>query len=141
MHTVYFDFKIWVSPEEVFKAVTEPVQLENWWTKTCSGKPAKGEEYNFFFEDPYDWYGEISVLDPFKTVHYLVTKADVDWEGTLFGFNLKAIENGTRVSFFHRNWRAVNDNYKESGFIWAMSLNRLKNYLEKGEIIPFEERC
>lgn len=69
-----------------------------------------------------------------------LTKSDADWNGTIFGFELEKIEQGTYVRFSHRNWSNENDHFKFSSFCWAMLLNGLKNYLEKGIVVPFEER-
>ena len=140
MNAIYHDFTISVRPEEVFKALTEPRQLEAWWPQTCSGKPGLGAEYNFFFDEFSDWYAKISFFELNKSVHYKMTEASADWEHTTFGFDLKKMENGTHISFTHRNWPAVNDEFKEMSFNWAMLLSGLKSFLDKGEIIPYEDR-
>ena len=69
-----------------------------------------------------------------------MTKSDPNWEPTSFGFDLKEIEDGVLVKFWHKDWPECNDHYKHSSFCWALLLKGLKDYLEKGVIIPFEER-
>ena len=69
-----------------------------------------------------------------------MTDSDEDWNGTVFGFTLEEIEQGIYVRFSHTNWPKENDHHKFSSFCWAILLNGLKNYIEKGVIIPFEER-
>lgn len=140
MNAIYHNFIINASREKVFSAVSEPELFKNWWPKKCSGKPEVGREYNFVFEEPYDWYARVEVLEPDKTIHFKMTKSDPDWDPTTFGFDLREVPNGTYVSFFHKDWPHVNDHMKFSSFCWAMLLNGLKNYLEKGQIIPFSER-
>jgi len=69
-----------------------------------------------------------------------MTKSDIDWNPTSFGFDMEEQENGTYLNFCHVDWAEVNFEFKNSSFCWAMLLNGLKNYLEKGIIIPFQER-
>ncbi|UWX56336.1 hypothetical protein NYZ99_09110 [Maribacter litopenaei] len=69
-----------------------------------------------------------------------MTKSDPDWDATSFGFDL--VENGEniKVQFWHVGWRECNAHFRRSSFCWAILLNGLKNYVEKGIIIPFEKR-
>ena len=50
-HSIYFNFIINSDKESVYKTVSEPEHLENWWPLKCSGIPKEGEEYNFNFTD------------------------------------------------------------------------------------------
>lgn len=67
-------------------------------------------------------------------------KPDLDWNPTTFGFDLKSTGNSTLVEFSHVNWQNNNHEFRNSSFCWALLLNGLKNYLEKGIVVPFEER-
>ncbi|MGC1205282.1 MAG: hypothetical protein WA839_10405 [Flavobacteriaceae bacterium] len=69
-----------------------------------------------------------------------MTKSDTDWNPTTFGFDLEETDSGTMLKFSRVNWQEANDHFKHSPFCWALLLNSLKNYLEKGIIIPFKER-
>jgi len=69
-----------------------------------------------------------------------MTKSDQDWDPTSFGFDLEDIENGVLVKFWHKGWPECNHHFRRSSFCWAMLLNGLKNYVEKGIIKPFKER-
>lgn len=128
------------SVKKVFNAVTLPEHLVNWWPLKCSGKPEMGEEYNFNFTDEYDWYGVVAQVENNRSFHIKMTKSDADWDQTTFGFDFENLGDKTRIRFSHINWPEVNDHFKYSSFCWALLLNGLKNYVEKGEIIPFEER-
>ena len=137
---IYHNLLIKASIIEVFDAVSIPEHLNNWWTLKSSGKPEMGATYNLNFTDEYDWYSQVSVCKPVDSFHLKMTKSDKDWDPTTFGFDLEEKDNGTYLKFFHVNWPENNDHLKHSSFCWAMLLNGLKNYLEKGIIIPFEER-
>jgi len=126
--------------EKVFQAVSTPKQLINWWPLKCKGTPEIGGEYNFYFAPEYDWIGEVSKLDPNNNFYIKMTKSDADWNETTFGFDLKKDNNHTQLSISHLGWTKCNSEYKSSSFCWAMLLKGLKDYLEKGIIITFEER-
>ncbi len=139
-YSIYHNFFIKATPKEVFEAISTPKHLDNWWTLKSSGIAKLGEIYNLNFTDQYDWYCQVSLCNPYEAIHFKMTKSDKDWDPTTFGFDLEEIEGGTYVRFSHVDWPNANDHYKFSAFCWAMLLNGLKNYLEKGVVIPFEER-
>lgn len=137
---IYHDLVIKASLQKVFDAVSNPEHLNNWWTKECSGSPELGSEYNFHFYEKYNWFGKVITFQPNHAFYIKMIKADEDWEQTTFGFNLERTDNGTQVRFFHINWTECNHRFRHSSFCWALLLKNLKNYVEKGIIIPFEER-
>ncbi|MET2985145.1 SRPBCC family protein [Aureibaculum conchae] len=137
---IYHDLTIKTPIEKVFEAVSEPEHLINWWPLKCQGIPEIGNECNFYFTSEYDWYGKVSKLIPNKSFHIEMTKSDSDWNSTTFGFDLKEKNDKTLLSFSHTGWQECNSHFRISSFCWAMLLNGLKDYLEKGIILPFEER-
>ena len=139
-HSIYFSFIINSDKASVYDAVSHPDHLINWWPLKCSGIPKIGEVYNFNFTDEYDWYAKVTSCEQDDHIHFKMTKSDADWNPTTFGFKLKEKENGTCLNFFHKDWPELNNHFKHSSFCWAMLLNGLKDYLEKGIVIPFEER-
>lgn len=139
-HSIYFNFMINTDKFSVYRAVTEPEHLVNWWPLKCSGIPNEGEEYNFNFTDKYDWYAEVKSAKQWDHIHYKMTESDDDWNPTTFGFDLEEKNNGIYLHFFHKDWPECNTHFKHSSFCWAMLLKGLKDYLEKGTIVPFEDR-
>ena len=139
-YNIYHNFQINATPKAVFDAVSQPMHLDNWWSLKSSGVPALGETYNLNFTDQYDWYCQVSKLEPNNSIHFKMTKADADWNPTTFGFDLEEINDRTNVKFSHINWKDTNDHFKIASFCWAMLLNGLKNYLEKGVVVPFDQR-
>lgn len=137
---IYHDLVIKASLQEVFDAVSKPEHLNNWWTKQCTGTPELNAEYNLYFTPEYNWYGNVITSQPNQAFHIKMTKSDTDWESTTFGFNLEQLKEGVQVRFFHIDWPECNHHFRQSSFCWALLLNGLKNYLEKGIIVPFEER-
>lgn len=140
MHSIYHNLTIKVATKQVFKAITNPEQLIHWWPLKCKGKPALNEVYNFYFSPEYDWLGEVIQLESNRSFKIKMTQSDKDWLPTTFGFELEKVSNTTLLRFSHTGWQQTNDHYRTTSFCWAMLLNGLKNYCEKGVIIPFEER-
>ncbi len=135
-HCLFID----ASPEKVFDAVTQPKHLNNWWTLTCEGRPAAGNKYNFYFGDEYNWFGKVSKCKANEQFFIAMTQSSLGWETTTFGFELKPHKRGTTVYFSHVGWQQQDEHFKITSFCWAMLLNGLKQYMEKGIIIPFNER-
>jgi hypothetical protein len=63
-----------------------------------------------------------------------------DWKGTKVGFELTEKEGRTHVHFFHLGWSEASEHFGITTFCWGQLLNGLKNYVEKGIIIPHEQR-
>ena len=140
--TIFHTLTILSPIEKVFEAVTEPNHLIQWWPQKCSGIAELGSSYNFYFTPEYDWYGEVSNISKPTTFFIKMTQADADWEPTTFGFELETSEiDKTLVKFSHKNWPECNDHFKIASFCWAILLKGLKEYLEEGKIIPFEQRA
>lgn len=138
--SIYHNLFIKAPRQKVFDAVTLPEHLNNWWSLKSSGRPVLRETYNLNFTNMYDWYCDVVACMPNESFHLKMTKSDKDWNPTTFGFELEEKDNGTYVKFSHVNWPEENDHLKHSSFCWALLLNGLKNYIEKGIVIPFEER-
>jgi len=139
-NTIFHDFIIKSDRKKIFDAISEPKQLENWWPLICTGKPEVGTLFNFNFTDQYDWFARVVSCKLNDHIHYKMTKSDPDWDPTTFGFDLEEKEGGTLVKFWHKDWPEPNDHFKHSSFCWALLLKGLKDYVEQGIIIPFEER-
>ncbi|MBD0823849.1 SRPBCC family protein [Aestuariibaculum marinum] len=137
---IYHNLFIKASQEAVFNAVSIPEHLDNWWSLKSSGTPELGVEYNLNFTDEYNWFCKVSKLELNKLIAFKMTVSDKDWDPTTFQFELEPHNEGTMLKFSHVNWPEANDHFKYSSFCWAMLLSGLKNYLEKGLVIPFEER-
>lgn len=137
---IHHDVYIKSTKKKIFAAVSEPNHLNNWWTLKCSGTPNKGAVYKFYFTPEYDWLGEVIKYEADHNFHIKMTKADPDWDPTSFGFDLEKVNDGVRLKFWHTGWPACNHHFRRSSFCWAILLNGLKNYLEKGVVVSFEER-
>lgn len=140
-HSIYHNLQIKSSSEKIYEAISSPEHLINWWPLKCTGTPEIGKEYNFFFTSEYDWYGKVSRIEKNTAFHITMTKSDKDWDPTTFGFDLESQDNGVLVQFSHHRWVECNAHYKSTSYCWALLLHGLKDYLEAGIILPFEDRA
>ncbi|RAI95073.1 SRPBCC family protein [Algoriphagus yeomjeoni] len=138
--SIFHTLTIKASVDKVFDAVSDPKHLVNWWPQRCTGSPKLGSIYNFYFSEEYDWFGKVVSVNPKKSIHIKMTESDQDWNPTTFGFDLEESGEKVVVKFSHTNWPACNEHFKIASYCWAILLQGLKNYLEKGIIVPFEER-
>lgn len=141
MHHIFHDVLINSTKEQVFKAISEPSQLIHWWPLTCTGNPSLDSEYNLFFTEEYNWNGKVSHIKENESFYIKMTKADSDWNPTTFGFNIKEVKSGVLLEFSHKNWPINNHPFRRSSYCWALLLNGLKNYIEKDEVLDFQDRA
>ncbi|MDT0552309.1 SRPBCC family protein [Urechidicola vernalis] len=139
-HSIYHDLVVDATINKVFNVISNPNELMYWWPLKCQGVPELNNTYNFYFSEEFNWFGKVVSIEKNKQFFIKMTTADSDWVDTTFGFELIKNGNSTQLSFSHLNWSKCNTHFKTSSFCWAMLLNGLKNYVEKGIIIPFEER-
>lgn len=140
MFTIFHDLTINSSAQKIFEAVSEPKHLDNWWTKESAGEAKLDAEYRLYFSEEFDWLAIVTVCDKNKLFELKMIKADKDWAPTSFGFELLPLEQGVRLSFYHKNWQNTNHHYRRTSYCWAQLLNLLKMYLETGEVVPFALR-
>lgn len=140
MPDIYHYFPIQASSARVFEAVATPARLDAWWAKRTSGKPVEGAEYELGFGPSYDWRAVVHRCVPGAEFGLEMTRADDDWRGTRLHFGLQEQGGVTQVRFQHLGWPEANEHYRVSNFCWAMYLRLLKRYVERGEIVPYEER-
>lgn len=141
MYTINHDVFIYADLPVIFEAISQPDKINQWWTNRCRGIPKIGETYNFYFTDEYDWLGKVHSIEYGKSIYWIMTESDEDWDKTIFGFNLVAVTKGkTRVQFSHIGWKATNEHYKQTSFCWAMYLYLLKKLIENQEVTLFKDR-
>jgi len=136
LHDVYID----AQAEKIFAAISQSDHINNWWTKECESNAKLGASYRFYFSPEYDWYAEVSAIKPNVFLELQMTKSDKDWDTTKFGFSLTSKGSGTLLSFYHKNWKTTNHHFRRTSYSWALLLQGLKNYVEKGEVVAFAQR-
>jgi uncharacterized protein YndB with AHSA1/START domain len=140
MPDILHDYPINVPRARVFRAVSTPSELDQWWTARSSGEPRLGGEYELWFGPDYDWRAKVVRCAPQREFEFELTRADQEWTGTRVGFHLEGDGSVTQVRFHHRGWPAETEHYRISCYCWAMYLRVLRRYLEHGETVPYERR-
>ena len=99
-----------------------------------------GAEYELWFGPEYDWRAKVTRCVADAAFELQMTRADADWLGTRVGFRLATKDASTWVQFYHTGWPKLNEHYRISCHCWAVYLRILRRYLERGEIVPYEDR-
>lgn len=140
MAKIQHQFIVSASAQKVFEAFCTPQGLDSWWTLRSEGKPEKDNVYTFFFGPEYDWRARVVRVKPNNTLTWQMVQAMDDWMPTRVGFRLREKDGQTTVQFFHEGWQKANEHFGISNYCWGQLLAGLKNYVETGAIIPFEDR-
>ena len=142
MPDILNDFPIKAPIGDVFRAVTSPQGLDEWWTKRSKGTPLLGSEYELWFGPEYDWRARVTKYSPPSVFELEMVGAGADWFGTRIGFELERAGAATQVRFYHHHlgWPEANEHYRISCHCWPMYLRILRRHLEHGESVPYEQR-
>jgi len=140
MADIVHQFPIKASAVQVFHAVSTPAGLDAWWTLRAAGVPETGATYELWFGSEYDWRAVVTCCVPGKEFELELTAAQTDWLGTRVGLTLTETNGVTTVRFHHSGWPAPNEHFYISSYCWATYLRLLKRYVERGEVVAYQER-
>ncbi len=140
MANITHHFPISKPIDEVFRAFSTPSGLDQWWTRSSSGEPAEGAEYELGFGPGYTWRACVTHCVENEAFELTLTEAQEDWLGSKVRVDLTEDDGSTLVRFRHSGWPSGNDHYYASCYCWAMYLRILKRYVEHGETVPYEVR-
>jgi uncharacterized protein YndB with AHSA1/START domain len=140
MPDIFHHFLIHAPTAQVFKNISSPSGLDEWWTETSSGIPIAGEVYTLSFGPQYSWKAIVSKCTPGHEFEFTMREAHSDWLDTRVGFHLNESDSNTEVHFYHVGWKESNEHYRISNFCWAMYLRILKRFTECGEQVAYADR-
>ena len=113
-----FERRLNHSVERVWRAVTEPAELDRWFVAAAPWKPEAGEVFEAMGEQ-----GEITELEPPRVIAWT-------WGGELFRFELSPDGEGCVLVFVHVfDDRALGAQHAAG---WEVYLNRLDAHLAGG---------
>ena len=76
-----------------------------------------------------------------ESVTFEMTHATEDWIGTILHFQIIELTlEKCLLRFEHRGWAAPTAHFRRTSYCWAIYLRCLKNYLEYGKVIAYEDR-
>jgi uncharacterized protein YndB with AHSA1/START domain len=128
-----------VSPEEIYKALTETEKLAQWWTTDTRGSGARvGDTLEFWFHGRCHKFN-VEELKPGKRVAWKSVKGQGidEWEETEVTFDLSTDEKQTFIQFRQSGWRESTDLQGHFSMKWAVFLLSLKDMLERGKGRPY----
>ena len=139
MPDIHHDLTLQATAEHTFTAITQPQEINRWWTLDCEGTPELGRKYRFYFGPEFDWSARVVEYSD-AVIAWEFTKADSDWTGTILRLQIARESGLTRLRFEHTGWPACNAHFRRSSYCWAQYLRLLKEYLEQGQVIAYEDR-
>lgn len=140
MPDILHDLTIEGSLESVFRSVSTPPGLNQWWTLTSEGEPKPDALFRLNFGPGYEWHARVTAYEPDKLIEFVMIQADPDWVHTRVRFEISERGNLTRLRFSHLGWSESSDHFRTSSYCWAMYLRILRRYVEMGETVPYEDR-
>jgi uncharacterized protein YndB with AHSA1/START domain len=127
------------SPEVVFKAITDPKELTNWFPDQAILEAKVGGKVKFSFYKEEGQHGDCSgategtIIEfiPNKKVSYTWEKHNTpDFPRTVVTWKLEKIDDGrTRVNLLHTGFESGKLFKHDEG--WSYFLDRLRKYCEK----------
>ena len=132
--------EIAVPVENVFLALTEPSELDRWWTTSSQSDARPGGAFEFRWEfsrragrEDHSQSGEYLELEPDRLIAY---PWQVQLGGTEVAIMLSPSDGKTMLRLVHSGWGAgeaweASARMHEEG--WGFFLDNLKAYLEEGE--------
>lgn len=135
------------TPVETYKALT--TEFSEWWTDDCNSVADVGDKITFRFGHSY-WIMRAHKLVPDKLVELECIEAHHihdglsssilnEWKGSKLKWDIRKKEAKTQIIFVHEGLVPSLECYKvcEQGWDYFF-VNSLKQYLETGEGVPFE---
>ncbi len=137
MSNIRLNFVIEAPVHEVYKAITEQTGVEGWWTTDVTLKAEENFPARFGFGDEGEMNFKVVSLKADTHIRWdTVSAPPPDWSGTHVTFDLKAVEQGTRLDFAHRDFPTEDGSYAYCTYQWAYFLESLKSYVETGQGKP-----
>ena len=126
--------------DTTFQAISTARGIAKWWSLDASGHSETGALINLNFGPEHKWQAQVTQLVAPTEFEIVLIEADPDWLETTVGFQLKSVQTGVDLRFYHQGWPQANDHYFISCYCWAMYLRLLKRYIEHGEFVPYGDR-
>jgi uncharacterized protein YndB with AHSA1/START domain len=60
MADILQDFPIKAPVSHVFRAISDPSGLDQWWTVSSAGEPRLGADYKLFFGPEHNWEAKVA---------------------------------------------------------------------------------
>jgi uncharacterized protein YndB with AHSA1/START domain len=137
MSAIVEELTIEATPQRVWRAITEPDEIVQWWAFEARVKPEVGSLGEFRFRPPAGVLQfEMAELDQDEKVRWISRQGSPQWAGTSVTWQLMPVHNGTKLIFTHDGFAQVDEAYERTRGNWQYFLASLKSYLETGKGTP-----
>lgn len=137
MPDILHQLVIEATAKDVYRALTEPDGLGEWWTRDVEAEPELGSVAAFGFHDRATHFKmKVEELVPHEFVRWHCVGGHPEWEHTEITFDITEDEGRTTLYFAHRGWESTDGILAFCSFDWARYLISLKSYLETGTGSP-----
>lgn len=128
---------IYVSPDQVFKAITEPQCLRQWWTPHVEGEIQLGASFQTSFGGGR-FMIEMGVVqfEPDSKVEWLIQQGNPEWINTHVTWDISPVGTGSKVLLGHHGFASADGSLPQTSYNWAYYLTSLTSYLETGKGNP-----
>lgn len=83
-----------VSPDELWRAVTEPEQLDEWFGGHVDWEPTPGAPFTFVEDDGARWSGVVTHVDPGRSLRFTWWPDDDPHDASTVGFEIDETPDG-----------------------------------------------
>ncbi len=84
-----------VSPDELWRAVTEPEHLDEWFGGHVDWDPTPGSPFTFVEDDGAQWSGVVTDVDPGRTLRFTWWPDDDPEDASTVGFDIEKTPDGS----------------------------------------------
>ncbi len=84
-----------VSPDELWRAVTEPEHLDEWFGGHVDWEPTPGSPFTFVEVDGARWSGVVTDVDPGRTLRFTWWPEDDPHDASTVGFEIEETADGS----------------------------------------------
>ena len=133
--------RIKASRELVYRALTTPEGIRNWWTRDADLDAHIGGSGTFRFPFYGGGYStEVRLIElaaPERVAWEVIASFRPEWANTTITFHLRPDgDSSTLLHFAHRGWADDDDTYALCNTGWAYYLVSLQQYIQIGEGAP-----
>jgi uncharacterized protein YndB with AHSA1/START domain len=133
------EIPIKTSPQELYRALTDPRRLGQWWIPDTRGESKPGNVLEFWFGGDACQAMRVKALETDSRVCWQAVESDLsDWAGTEVEFVIQPQDAArSRLQFRHSGWQGEAERFPYYSTSWAIFLVSLKDLLETGQGHPF----
>jgi uncharacterized protein YndB with AHSA1/START domain len=139
---VEHQYLIRVSPETVFRAISEPAWLTRWLCDRAEIAPKRGGAYMMAWNGGPTHAGTLVEFRPGERIAFAWSWPGVDLEGTVFSLGVVPKDGGTLLTVEHRGFPRDpkwTDLYGGAEWGWTYFAMNLKSVLENGHDLRSKE--